>query len=229
MKNFSYYFYVDYFKDINYENLKEKSNEKVLKKKSNDLLKFKITSNPMKIGNSCLDLKLLPPGLLVGVGYPHEINGIKGGFKFGLSLDYTTGIPYIPGSSIKGVIKDFFGGEKPEKDKYIKSKKEWIKSIIGEFDFDELRRELFEKDIFFDAFIIANNEEIFDEDFITPHKKLTKNPVPLRILKIKPYVKFRFCFEFFENREKKEKLIKEILKRGVGAKTSFGFGRFIYF
>ena len=28
------------------------------------------------------------------------------------------------------------------------------------------------------------------------------------------------------DKEKKEKLIKEVLKRGVGAKTAFGFGRF---
>jgi CRISPR-associated protein Cmr6 len=226
MRNFSYYFYVDYFKDLDYSNLQSKDNKKILDNKSNNLLHFKITNNPTKFGNCSFDMQVSSPGLLVGIGYPHEIEEIKGGFKFGLSLDYTTGVPYIPGSSIKGVLKDIFGGEKPNKDKLIKEKKEWIKSIIGEFDFEVLREELFEgEDIFFDAFIIANNEKVFDDDYITPHKQITKEPIPLRFLKIKN-AKFRFCFYFKKNKEKKEKLIKEVLKRGVGAKTAFGFGRF---
>jgi len=219
MKNFSYYFYVDYFKDIDYFNLASKKNEEKLKRKSNDLLNFKITSTPKKLGNTSFVLKLLPPGAIFGIGYLHDID-IKGGFKLGLSLDYTTGVPYIPGSSIKGVVRDFFDGEK-----LLKEKKEWIKLIV-DVDFYELKKELIEEDIFFDAFVVANNEKIFDEDYITPHKEITKNPIPIKFLKIKAYTKFRFCFEFKKHKNEKEKLIKEILKRGVGAKTSFGFGRF---
>jgi CRISPR-associated protein Cmr6 len=226
MRNFSYYFYVDYFKDLNFRDLKNKRNQDILKKKSSDLLQFRITNNPVKLGNCCFDMSLESPGAVFGIGYPHEIDEVKGGFKFGLSLDYTTGVPYIPGSSIKGILKDYFGGENPSKDRLLDEKKEWIEAVIGEFDFENLRDELFNgEDVFFDAFIVADNEKVFDEDFITPHKGITKNPVPLRFLKIKKG-KFRFCFEFKKNKEIKEKLIKEVLKRGVGAKTSFGFGRF---
>ena len=37
-------------------------------------------------------------------------------FKNGLSFDYTTGLPYIPGSGIKGVIRNFFPVEIRNKD-----------------------------------------------------------------------------------------------------------------
>lgn len=47
------------------------------------------------------------PGLLIGTGYTHEI-GVIGEFKIGFHFDYTTGIPIIPGSSIKGMLRSIF-------------------------------------------------------------------------------------------------------------------------
>src|SRR5690554_3416875 len=44
------------------------------------------------------------PGLLIGSGYQHESGG-ENEFKIGFFFDYTTGLPQIPGSSVKGVLR----------------------------------------------------------------------------------------------------------------------------
>ena len=41
------------------------------------------------------------------IGYEHELK-IDKELKLGLSFDFTTGQPYIPGSSIKGVLRQAF-------------------------------------------------------------------------------------------------------------------------
>lgn len=54
-----------------------------------------------------LELTTIYPGLLTGVGIPHAANH-KGEAKLGLAFDYTTGLPYIPGSSVKGLLRSLF-------------------------------------------------------------------------------------------------------------------------
>ena len=92
-----------------------------------------------------LQLKTIYPGLITGSGLPHQ-TGSKGEFKLGFQFDYTTGLPYIPGSSIKGTLRSMFpfslkdkGSTKrilpeyrKERMEYLKNKKErdW-KFIIG--------------------------------------------------------------------------------------------------
>ena len=99
---------------------------------------------------------------------------------------------------------------------------------------------LFEKgNIFFDAFIsaIPDNGRVFAEDYITPHKNIFKNPIPIRFLKIAPDVTFTFQFKLkdgcFKNSQKissneKLKLFKQILLDfGIGAKRNVGYGNLI--
>ena len=68
------------------------------------------------------------PGLLVGIGIPHAAKH-KGETQLGLSFDHSTGLPYIPGSSVKGVLRSMFPlqdialADKCEK-KALESKKE---------------------------------------------------------------------------------------------------------
>ncbi|MGC8866158.1 MAG: type III-B CRISPR module RAMP protein Cmr6 [Bacteroidales bacterium] len=52
-------------------------------------------------------LKTTYPGLLVGSGYPHDTN-TEGDFAIGFYFDYTTGLPVIPGSSVKGICRSLF-------------------------------------------------------------------------------------------------------------------------
>lgn len=49
------------------------------------------------------------PGLLCGVGYNHGISS-ESDFKVGFYFDHTTGLPVIPGSSVKGVLRSVFPG-----------------------------------------------------------------------------------------------------------------------
>ncbi|MEM6846091.1 MAG: type III-B CRISPR module RAMP protein Cmr6 [Bacteroidota bacterium] len=47
------------------------------------------------------------PGLFVGSGYIHE-TGNEGEIKLGFFFDHTTGLPVVPGSSVKGVLRSVF-------------------------------------------------------------------------------------------------------------------------
>ena len=197
-------------------------------------------------------------------------------FKNGLSFDYTTGLPYIPGSGIKGVIRDFFPTEigdkndsEEEKLKYQEqnnAKLELINQIlesnytledierIGESIFegrDFEKKENFEKeeylpifkrDKFIEGRIIVNKDKqiILDKDYITPHKKILENPVPIKILKIVPRTEIEILLQLTDTKisvpekndivitkEQKKKLFTEILfLTGLGAKTNVGYGHF---
>lgn len=50
-------------------------------------------------------LQTIYPGLLSGSGYTHEIGEIEEEFQLGFFFDHTTGLPVIPASSIKGVLR----------------------------------------------------------------------------------------------------------------------------
>jgi len=54
-----------------------------------------------------LKLQVQNPGLLPGIGYPHEV-GYPGEFKLGFGFDHVTGLPVLPGSSVKGVLRSVF-------------------------------------------------------------------------------------------------------------------------
>lgn len=199
-------------------------------------------------------LKTTYPGLLIGSGYSHIISE-KGEFKLGLEFDYTTGLPVINGSSVKGLLRSVFYND--QDDEYLqKSKKEYINSIIKNlgfnegFSFKDLTEAIFdgkvngknismyERDIFYDAVVdvegtektIGASKNILGEDFITPHKDVFKNPIPLKFLKIMPNVVW--CFRF----NLKDKILPSNIKRnifkqiildfGIGAKTNVGYGQF---
>ena len=64
-------------------------------------------------------LKTIYPGLVCGIGYEHE-TGLTNEFKLGFLFDHTTGLPYIPGSSVKGVIRSAFNHP------------DYLSSVLGE-------------------------------------------------------------------------------------------------
>jgi CRISPR-associated protein Cmr6 len=47
------------------------------------------------------------PGLIIGSGYGHQ-TGTTSEFKLGFFFDHTTGLPIIPGSSVKGLLRSYF-------------------------------------------------------------------------------------------------------------------------
>jgi len=65
-------------------------------------------------------LKVVYPGLLIGSGYIHdaifqEKNQKEESFKIGFSFDHVTGMPYMPGHSVKGALRAIFPNHKNEK------------------------------------------------------------------------------------------------------------------
>jgi CRISPR-associated protein Cmr6 len=59
-------------------------------------------------------LETVYPGLLIGSGYTHETNN-EAEFKLGFYFDHSTGLPCIPGSSVKGMLRSAFPQFKTEK------------------------------------------------------------------------------------------------------------------
>lgn len=220
------------------------------------------------------------PGLLIGTGTTIEYTPFNkekkdNNFKTGISFDYTTGLPYIPGSGIKGVIRDFFpqkieGKNYSEKEKLKyqeqnEAKMELINQILkSNYSFEEIEKikesifdgrdfrekENLEKENFLPIFkrdkfiegriLVQDGKQILDKDYITPHKKILENPVPIQILKIVPETEIEILFQLNETKifksegndiiitkEQKKNLFTEILfLTGLGAKTNVGYGHF---
>lgn len=247
--NIGWLFYKDYFSNLtngDYQLMLLSKEEKKQKKIEIEAIESKIdqkvlnlisqsfnTQKPKNLGNSSFELKTTYPGLLVGSGNTHELPDTKGQAILGFHFDYTSGLPEIAGSSIKGVLRSAF--EHPE----------YIQSILDDksCDVKKLELEIFGqdsksgevvagKDIFFDAIITkgGKNNKILGDDFITPHKEATKNPIPLRFIKVLPEVTFDFRFTLqcgLITKEQKEHLFRQIIiDLGLGAKTNVGYGKF---
>ncbi len=77
-------------------------------------------------------LKTIYPGLLSGSGYLHEV-GEKNNdeFQLGFYFDHTTGLPVIPASSIKGVLRYACEMIKDTKDKDYFYRYEKLKEEVG--------------------------------------------------------------------------------------------------
>ncbi len=84
-----------------------------LKKAQKGLLEFRLASSSIefpklpKQKQHSFSMTTRYPGLLIGTGYSHQI-GVEGEFKIGFYFDYTTGLPILPGSSVKGLLRSAF-------------------------------------------------------------------------------------------------------------------------
>ncbi|UZW14966.1 type III-B CRISPR module RAMP protein Cmr6 [Clostridium pasteurianum] len=167
-------YYEEYFNEYEHYSSSENESEKYFKNKNKEILDVKLLKgeNCIPIGKDNLFFKTSYPGLLVGSGYDHGIK-VKNEFKIGFQFDYTTGLPIIPGSSVKGILRSVFNNKKDKDNGYIKyiikSNKEKFQGInieiLTQEDFINIEREIFdgikngkalpiyERDIFFDAII----------------------------------------------------------------------------
>ena len=163
-------------------------------------------------------------------------------FQMGFYFDWTTGLPVLPGSTVKGVLRDVFplreknDEKKIAKSNYLAEKLNTDKSLTL-ISIEKLENSIFEDkgDVFYDAYVIPEkNVKIFEEDYITPHPSPFSDPTPLRFLKIAPGVTFKFQFKFKESKiddsikitpkDKKELFEKILLDFGIGAKRNTGYG-----
>src|SRR6185436_4683635 len=174
--------------------------------------------------------------LVVGLGLPHPT---ETGFLF----DRTTGCPYLPGSSVKGLLRAAarlvaagdLEGDRPA----------WTEEEIRRIFGPELGGEWTPQVgsvVFYDAF--PTEWPRLEVDILTPHhrghndKKETPaadwdEPNPVPFLAIAPGASFRFSFgpgdreRFEEDFPKLEKLLGTALDwLGIGAKKAAGYGVF---
>lgn len=223
--NIGWLFYKDYFKDIDYANLDNPNNKKTIEKKVQNIIDQTPTIQESEIlGSTHFTATTTYPGLLLGSGNTHELPSIKGQAILGFHFDYTSGLPVIQGSSIKGVLRSAFNHD------------EYIKGLLNTqtINIKDLESEIFDNnDIFFDATISNTDGKILGDDYITPHNDVLKDPIPLKFIKVLPNITFRFDFELSDgliSKAKKSKLFQDILEDlGVGAKTNVGYGKFTNF
>ena len=188
-----------------------------------------ILKNPKATHNQ--EITTTYQGLVCGIGYDHEMNipEIKDELKHGLSFDFTTGQPYIPGSSIKGVLRYAFRNNEfvimaintlLNKKELSKDKKDSLKKIIENIDWGLMEKDIFEgisyvngenkspyqSDVFFDAFISATyNKKILADDVSACHQDWTKpNKViedinMIRFLKVRSGVTFTVEFRLYDS------------------------------
>lgn len=179
-------------------------------------------------------LKTTYPGLMVGLGNLHSAQQSREEIKTGFMLDYTTGLPVIPGSAVKGMLRACFACPQVIR--------ELLEKPCTDREIQRLEQAIFEGqdgpgDIFFDAFPDGDTQKLLDVDFITPHRSPFKHPMPIRFLRIVPDVTIRFRFRLTDTKflsdggeftlcaeEKKQLFRRLLLTFGIGAKTNTGYG-----
>lgn len=259
-KNMNYIYFDEYFDGLSVDN-EMKSELDRIDEKNSTITEFRFsTFEAFKdkftevSGYSEIKATTLYPGLLIGTGTPHNLKGNAGAIYNGFSLDPVSGMPFIPGSSLKGMLRSCFPDEENNV-KYSDKRREYIKSILADKclveydDIEALRKNIFENnDVFLGAFpkIKNDSEALLDTDIITPHTpdwysdynplKRYANPIPVTILKVRPGVEFIFSFILHDmtdedgkvivSAENKRVLFENLLSDfGIGAKTDVGFGK----
>lgn len=246
--NIGWLYYKDYYYGIDFKPDQKKDVFKnVFQNKNEVIMAQSLTQYSEEVkalemdfdGLQSFELETQYPGLVTGLGTMHETS-YDGEYKLGFQFDYTTGLPIIPGSSVKGVLR--FAFKKSPEYEYIKYLIQNLPNLESPVqDISALEKEIFDgeglkpyqRDVFLDAVIISSkNKEgkFIADDFITPHPNEFKDPIPLQFLKILPQVVFRFQFRLSDGlltAVEKRNLFEQILKDlGIGAKTNVGYGKF---
>lgn len=237
-------FFKEYYTDVDFGFViseKEADDKSIARVK--DVNKKIRQSNLIPIDNPIGGLRtitatILYPGLITGTGLVHDSKGIEGGYNLGMHFDYTTGMPIVYGSSVKGVLRSYF---EEFYDGDI-DKKQLVEAIFKGEDGNGVPLPMYKRDVFFDAVITAGYQKddksapyFLADDSITPHTGgPLKNPLPIAMLKIAAGCKIEFRFLLKDttingatfSADEKLKLFKDILGTvGVGAKTNVGYGQ----
>ncbi len=185
--------------------------------------------------------------LIVGLGEDNV-------HETGILLHFIQGLPYIPGSSIKGALRSYLIDKHFEGDEAKALKDQGFAFIFGKSnEGNENGNEMSGSIIFFDAFPV-NSPTIVPDVMAVHYRKYyekegcqwptdTENVVPILFPTV---VNTTFCFCIAQLREKKDEietkiaalteqnvletiahLLQEALQQyGLGAKTAVGYGRF---
>ncbi len=143
--NLGLFFQRGYYADLKIKDTLDKDSQKrYFDGKNSELLKLSKINIPERTDSPGIDsfrLETIYPGLITGIGMAHA-TGMEGEGKLGMAFDFTSGLPYIPGSSVKGLLRSVFPfppKKKPktqeEKEAAIKlmaEKRRFIKEILME-------------------------------------------------------------------------------------------------
>lgn len=251
MSNLNYLFTHDYYPDAGFTFCNfERCNQELVR------AVFSASEEVIPFGDHGFVLETTYPGLVFGLGNAHEASkdAVTGDekegaqIKLGFTLDYVTGLPIIPGSTVKGVIRSALRHYQEAVSSDLFS---LMKQVFGS-DTGVAKQNCRGQCVFYDAVPVrASEEKLFGLDNITPHQCLDDreydelvNPNPLTMLKVLPGVQYLFRFgmdrlmyvdgdkkERILDKGKKERILdlfKEILLNlGIGAKTNVGFGRLV--
>lgn len=115
--NIGWLYYRDYYQKLKEELLaKGRDNledlELDLETKNERIFQQRLSADTSKLidvksCNCSFTAKTRYPGLMVGTGTQHSIQNAEE-LKLGFAFDHTTGLPYIPASSVKGLVRSFF-------------------------------------------------------------------------------------------------------------------------
>jgi len=250
--NMNYYFnktYYDFLEECSLDNINiAKEVKKIIINNNNKIKKHKYGVNTHfnhKMNTNSFKGTILYPGAIIGSGNSHKVNA-QGEICIGFTFDYVTGLPYLPGSSLKGILSQAF-----QYTDYIinnlkitgmKNKNEFLKELKENIFGSEKQTGV---DVFLDSYVelTDKNQQILKLDNLAPHRQNEKllemgTVKILTMLRIAPGTKMKFNFilsdshivigsnEYIIKVEHKLELFKMILSDfGIGAKTNVGYGR----
>lgn len=200
---------------------------------------------PEGMATDIIELETQYPGLYVGLGYAHGLPGSNDDIKNGFFFDHTTGLPIVPASSVKGKLRSAFE-EMPEytllllqETKFFANADEaTVKALLNELFEGEGEKQqplpMNQRTVFFDAYPCqCSNQGLLGPDSITPHdEKGLQEPNPIKMLKVKGGVRWRFPFRFAPMEEGRKEALVQVFTQllmdwGIGAKTNVGYGTLI--
>lgn len=156
------------------------------------------------------------PGLLVGLGNTHASGQTKAEIQLGMTLDTVTGLPYLPGSTVKGILRSAFLQNR----EYVAAMLEEQGISLTPQQVEALELDSFGRqqpygdytitaeygggrDVFFDAWPVQPDADkhLLGPENITPHRAKKPElegltaPIPLNLIKVLPGVVFQFRFQ----------------------------------
>ncbi|GAB6091557.1 type III-B CRISPR module RAMP protein Cmr6 [Spirochaeta dissipatitropha] len=155
----------------------------------------------------------------------------------GIQLNTPWGVPYISGTTLKGLVSSYmskYGGDAWKRNKNGQKSEAQVELFGGEKDGISFSGSIG----FTDAWLVPDGTEWFDQDIITVHYPKyysgkgwptgMEDPVPVPILALKPGL--HFSLSLYGNSVVLEQILevmRDALKgEGIGGKTAVGYGRF---
>ncbi|GHU89683.1 type III-B CRISPR module RAMP protein Cmr6 [Bacteroidia bacterium] len=210
-KNIGLFFYRGYYSDYFGENgwlKKEEAQQNQAKEKNKRFTLYEDISCKKYLqipqSSQTFSLKTIYPGLYTGSGYIFGA-GLEGEFQSGFLFDYTTGLPYLPGSSVKGAIRSIFPNYTDMGSKIKKSTAQRTERV------EYINKEFFEK----------MNRDCFTSNFNSRVDKTTVvKEIELEIFESRNIV---------EEKREKEKLLQKGINKEINARYYSIYERDIFY